>query len=99
MSTDERMAEIDGAVEESLGTHERYETEKDGRSRRRAYEKSIEAVADVAGAAEAHQLAEWIADRIRTKKKLPSSRSARKKGAEICRDTGHSVDNDDWLGV
>jgi hypothetical protein len=92
------MEDIDRAVEGSLGGHERYEAAKDGRSRRRSYEKSIEVVREAAGRAEAGRLAEWIEERIRAEDSLPSGREVRKKGAEICREAGHSVSTNDWLG-
>jgi len=93
------MRDIDRAVEDSLGTQEQYEAKKDGRSQRRAYEKSIEEVGEIAGKTEAERLAAWIETTIRDKKKLPSSRKVRQKGAEICRDAGESVSTNDWLGA
>ena len=99
MSIKQSMRDIDRAVEDAVGSHERYEAEKEGRSRRRAYEKSIEAVAELAGKTEAERLATWIETTIRDKEKLPSSRRVRKEGAEICRDAGHSVSTNDWLGT
>jgi len=91
------MKHIDRAVEDVLGTHEQYEAKKEGQSRRRVYEKSIEAVQRAAGGTEAKQLARWIENRIRDEKELPSGRTVRKKGAEIVRDAGHSVSTNDWL--
>lgn len=92
------MRDIDRAVEETISKREQYKEAKSGRSRRRAYEKSLEEVRDTADTAEANQLAEWIATRIREKKKLPSSKQVRKQGAKICRDSGYSVSTNDWLG-
>jgi hypothetical protein len=99
MSVTQSMKHIDRTVEQVLGTHEQYETKKEGRSRRRSYEKSIEAVRDVAGTTEAKQLAQWIENRIRDDKELPSGRQVPKKGAEICRNAGHTVSTNDWLGA
>lgn len=99
MSVTQSMKHIDRTVEQVLGPHEQYEAKKEGRSRRRVYEKSIEEVRDVAGKTEAKQLAQWIENRIREEKELPSGRSVRKKGGEICRNAGHPVSANDWLGV
>ncbi len=92
------MRDIDRAVKDALGSHEQYESKKEGRSQRRAYQKSIEEVREVAGKTEAQRLATWIETTIRDDKKLPSSRKVRKKGAEICRDVGEPVSTNDWLG-
>lgn len=99
MSVTQSMKHIDRTVEDVLGTHEQYEAKKEGQSRRRVYEKSIEAVRDTAGKTEAKQLARWIENRIRDDGELPSGRRVRKKGAEIVRDAGHSVSTNDWLGA
>ena len=99
MSVTQSVKHIDRTVEKVLGTREQYEAKQKGRSRRRAYEKSIEEVRDVAGSTEAKQLAQWIEERIREKKRLPTSRRVRKEGAKICRDAGHSVSTNDWLGA
>jgi len=92
------MEDTDRAVEESLGGHERSEAVKDGRSRRRSYETSIETVREAAGRAEAGRLAEWIEERVRAEDSLPPGREVRKKGAEICREAGHSVSTSDRPG-
>lgn len=92
------MQDIDRAVEETISEQDQYEETQSGRSRRGAYEKSLEEVRDTADRAEADQLATWIADRIREKEKLPSSKQVRKQGAKICRDAGYSVSTNDWLG-
>lgn len=99
MSIKQSMKDIDNAVEEVIGTHEKYEGKKEGQSRRRGYEKSIDEVRKTAGKAEAKRLAEWIEETIRDKETLPSSRNVRQKGAEICRDAGKSVSTNDWLGA
>lgn len=99
MSVKESMKNIDRAVEEEIGTHERYESKKEGKSQRRAYEQSLEEVEDLAGKAEAKRLAEWIETQIRETGKLPKSRRVRNRGAKICREAGHSVSTNDWLGA
>ena len=99
MSVTQSMKHIDRTVEKVLGTREQYEAKQKGRSRRRAYEKSIEEVRDVAGTTEAKQLAQWIEEYVRDERELPTSRQVRKEGAEICRDAGYSVSTNDWLGT
>ncbi|MFC4449734.1 hypothetical protein [Halorussus aquaticus] len=99
MSITQSMRDIDRAVEDAVGTRERYESERKGRSRRRVYEKSIEEVRRTAGETEAERLAQWIETAIRDGRELPSSRRVRKKGAEFCRDVGESVSANDWLGT
>ena len=99
MSVTQSMKHIDRAVEDVIGTHEQYEAEKEGQSRRRVYEKSLEEVQRAAGNTEATELARWIEGQIRDEKKFPSGKQVRKKGAEIVRDAGHSVSTNDWLGA
>ncbi|MFC7080682.1 hypothetical protein [Halorussus caseinilyticus] len=99
MSIKQSMRDIDRAVEDTVGTHEQYEAKKEGRSRRRVYEKSIEEVRKTAGKTEAERLAMWIETTIREEEKLPSGKQVRKKGAEICRDVGEAVSTNDWLGA
>jgi len=98
MSVEQSMKAIDRAVEDTTSKRQQYRTEQSGRSQRRAYEKSLEEVNDLAGETAVQRLATWIADTIREKKRLPTSRRVRKKGAEMCRDAGHSVSTNDWLG-
>lgn len=98
MNVEESMAEIDRAVEATISDPRKYRNERSERSQRRAYEKSLEAVDDLASEAATGRLASWIADAIREKGKLPTSRRVRKKGAKICRDAGYSVSTNDWLG-
>ncbi|WP_135829116.1 hypothetical protein [Halorussus halobius] len=98
MGVEQSMRTVDRAVEESIGKRQQYRNDDSGRSQRRTYEKSLEAVDDLAGEAAAQRLASWIAETIREKEKLPPSRRVRKKGAEICRDAGYSVSTNDWLG-
>lgn len=99
MSIRPLLKDIDAAVEESIGQHEQYEAKKDGRSRRSGYEKAIREVDSIAGRAQAEQLAEWIQSEIREKEKLPTARRVRQRGADVCRDAGHSVPTGSWLGA
>ena len=99
MSVRQLLKDIDAAVEESLGQHDQYEAAKDGKSRRSGYEKAIREVDRIAGRAEATQLAEWIESEIRETEKLPTARRVRQRGADLCRDAGHSVPTGSWLGA
>ncbi|EMA61173.1 DUF5789 family protein [Halorubrum lipolyticum] len=42
---------------------------------------------------------DWVVDRIREKETLPTSRQIRRQAAKVCRQEGHQVRNDDWLGI
>ena len=42
---------------------------------------------------------DWVVDRIREKEKLPTSRQIRRQAAKVCRESGHEIRNDDWLGI
>jgi len=42
---------------------------------------------------------DWVVDRIRDKEKLPTSRQIRRQAAKVCRESGHEIRNDDWLGI
>lgn len=99
MSIRPLLKDIDAAVEESIGQHEQYEAKKDGKSRRSGYEKAIREVDRIAGRAQAEQLAEWVQSEIREEEKLPTARRVRQRGADICRDSGHSVPTGSWLGA
>ena len=44
-------------------------------------------------------VADWIVEQIREKGSLPDSRDVRRRAAEYCRDNGHDVGNDEWLGI
>ena len=97
--TRERLREIDETTQEvfDLGTREAAKR-KEG-SRRTAYEKGIREVRDVAGKPAARELAEWIQEEIRSMEKFPTARRVRKRGAAICRESGHEVSTGSWLGA
>lgn len=99
MSVRPLLKQIDAAVEESVGQHEQYEAKKEGKSRRSGYEKAIREVDRIAGRAEAERLAEWIEAKIRDDGKLPTARRVRQRGADVCREAGHSVPTGSWLGA
>ena len=99
MSIRQLVKDIDAAVEESLGQHEQYEAKKEGKSRRSGYEKALREVDSIAGRAQAEQLAEWIQSEIRENETLPTARSVRQRGADVCRESGRSVPTGSWLGA
>ena len=63
------------------------------------YRKALKEVQQIAGNDPMRELGGWIRDRIRTKEDLPSGRTVRKKGAEICRDRGKDISTGSWLGA
>ncbi|WP_135851403.1 hypothetical protein [Halorussus salinus] len=97
MSIKQSMRDIDRAVRDAIGTRDEYEADKDGRSPRQVYERSIEEVGEVAGKTEAERLATWVETTIRDEEALPSAERVRKEGADICRDVDESVAANDWL--
>lgn len=54
---------------------------------------------DVAGEAQGRELADWIAEEIRSEERFPSAREVRKRGAKILRESGHEVSAGSWLGA
>lgn len=97
--TTERLREIDATAQETFDLASREAAKKKEGSRRRAYEKTITEVRRIAGKPQARELTEWIQDRIRTKRRLPSGRQVRREGARICRESGHEVSTGSWLGA
>lgn len=73
-----------------------------GTSQRDAYMKTlfalraIEADDDDEGVRE---IGDWIVDQIHAKGKLPGSRGVRREAGKIARSYGHTVSNNDWLGI
>jgi hypothetical protein len=71
-------------------------------SQRKNYEKTFERLAAVDPIDENEGIqvvADWIIERIREKGSLPDSRDVRRRAGTYCRDHGHEVGNDEWLGV
>ena len=71
-------------------------------SRRDAYVKTFEELAAIEADDDDEGIttvSDWIEERIREKEKLPSSRDVRRRAAKFCRNNGHAVRNDEWLGV
>ena len=99
MTVSEALRAIDETVRDvfDLGTR-RQAKQKEG-SRRNVYEKSLRKVKRVAGDEEMEALKGWIIQSIRENERFPSGRDPRKKGAQICRDSGHSIPTGSFLGA
>lgn len=97
MSIRQSMRDIDRAVEAAVGSREEYDADKEDVSPRTAYERSIEAVGEIAGKTEAERLAAWIERTIRDEGALPSDERVREKAGEVCRDVGESPAASEWL--
>ena len=90
MSVDESILAIDRAVEQSLGDRDVYESEQD-EGRRKEYERTIERAGEVGGKDEAERLTTWLENEIRDEQRLPDGEEVRRKGADICSESGGSV--------
>ena len=93
MDVNATIREIDGIKNEVLGSHEEYQ------SRRKAYKKTLKEVKRTCGSDASADLADWIKTRIREQRKLPKGRRVRQQGADICRERGHTITTNDWLGA
>jgi hypothetical protein len=90
---------IDAAVMEPFDFGARADARRTAGSRRRASERTLREVRDVAGPARGRDLSDWIEEEIRTRKLVPSAREVRKRGAGILRVSGHEVSTGNWLGA
>ncbi|MFC6940692.1 hypothetical protein ACFQE8_12070 [Salinirubellus sp. GCM10025818] len=99
MTVREALQAIDESVKDAfdLGTR-RQAKQKEG-SRRNVYEKSLREVQQVAGDEEMEALKRWIIQSIREDERFPSGRETRKRGAQICRDSGHNIPTGSFLGA
>ena len=97
MNVNEVLKSIDAAKDESLSESEKRNSQYD--RRRQAYKKAIREVRGTAGNDEARELADWIETRIREDGELPRAREVRQKGADVVRESGHSVSAGSWLGA
>ena len=95
----ELLEEIDQVTRDAFDLASRRAAKRKEGSRRRAYEKGIREVRQIAGNDAARELAAWICEEIRTERQLPSARQVRKRGARICRDRGHEISTGSWLGA
>lgn len=71
-------------------------------SQRKGYEKTLRALRDIDADDDdegIEAVTDWIVEQIHEKKKLPNSRSVRRRGAKFCRKNGYSIRNDEWLGI
>lgn len=67
-----------------------------------AYEKTLEALADIDADDEDEGVAvvtDWIVERIAGKGTRPGSRHVRKRAAKYCREQGFEIRDDQWLGA
>lgn len=95
----DQVREIDAAIQDVFDVADRQQAKQKAGSRRKAYEKGIEEVRDVAGKREAETLAEWIQSEIRSRERFPTAREVRQEGADICRQSGYEVSIGSWLGA
>ena len=95
----ELVREIDATAQDVFSLSTRAKAKEKAGSRRKAYRKGLQEVRRVAGNAAAHELAEWIQAEMRRTDGYPSARKVRQQGAKICRDAGHDVSTNDWLGA
>lgn len=93
------LAEIDETTKDVFDFATLAAAKRKEGSRRKAYEKGLKEVYNVAGKPAARELAEWIAGEIRAGGRFPPARAVRKKGAEICRAHGHEISTGSWLGA
>lgn len=97
--TRELLREIDETAAAVLDLADREQARETAGSRRDAYERGLAEVRSIAGKPQARALAEWIQGEIREREAFPSAREVRKQGARICRESGHEVSTNDWLGA
>jgi hypothetical protein len=93
------LREIDEAAVETSGVGARADAKRKAGSRRMSYERGLQEVGDVAGEPQGQELADWIAEEIRSEERFPSAREVRKRGAKIVRESGHEVSTGSWLGA
>ena len=95
----EWLREIDRAAMETFDVGARADAKRKAGSRRKAYERGLREVSDVAGEPQGQELADWIAAEIERREEFPSAREVRKRGAKIVRESGHEVSTGAWLGA
>ena len=99
MTVNEALQAIDDTVKEVFDLGTRRQAKRKEGSRRNVYEKSLREVKQVAGDEEMEALKRWLIQSIREDERFPSGRETRKQGAQICRDSGHSIPTGSFLGV
>jgi hypothetical protein len=73
-----------------------------GRSQQEAFERTFRALSGVDALDDeegVRAVADWVVDRIAETESVPGSRAVRREAASYCRDRGHEVRDDEWLGV
>ncbi len=93
------LREIDETAADVFDLADRRRAKERAGSRRDAYEKGFNEVQNLAGKPQARELAEWIQSEMREREAFPSARNVRQQGARICRESGHEVSTNDWLGA
>lgn len=86
-------------IVETTGTNQTVQLTQ---SQRKAYERTIRELKtiDTDDNDEGVQvITDWVVTQIHEKEKLPGSRAVRREAAKFCRNNGHEVRNDEWLGV
>lgn len=76
--------------------------EDEFREREEVYRTTLRALEDVDADDDDECIAAvtaWIVAEVRDEQRLPSSRQARQRGAEVCRERGYEIRDDDWLGA
>lgn len=90
---------IDRAAMATFDFDARADAKRKAGSRRRAYERVLREVRDVAGAAAGRELSTLIETEIRTERRFPPARTVRERGTSIVSEHGHEVPTDNWLGA
>lgn len=98
-NVDEWLREIDETAVSVFDLAAREKVREKAGSQRKAYEKGLREVRQRAGDDAARELADWIQSEMREKERYPSARNVRQRGAKICRDRGHEISTNDWLGA
>lgn len=99
MSVNEEMSEIEATIEERIDIARKRDADRKAKSRKKTYRKALQEVQRVAGDSQMRTLADWIREEIRETESFPSGRAVRKKGADICRQSGNEVSTGSWLGA
>lgn len=71
-------------------------------SQYKAYEKTLHSLKNIDADDDDEGIkvvTDWIVDRIHEKRKLPSSRTVRKRAEKFCRGEGYEIRDDEWLGA
>jgi hypothetical protein len=99
MIVNEALRATDDTVKEVFDLGIRREAKRNEGARRNVYEKSPREVKQVAGDEEMEALERWLVQSSREDDRFPSGRETRKRGAQICRDSGHSIPTGSFSGA